>query len=239
MPANFTVIKQPKVSQEIVVQIKSMIKRGDLKPGEKLPSERQLAGLLGVGRSSLREAVNTLETLGFIEIKKRKGIFVRSVSATILNDPLLQILEEDQSKLPQLYELRKDIEMASSYWAAERRSQTQLAQIKSILQIMEKGAEMEQLSLKDDLDFHLTIAQASQNFLRIHILNNIFEISDIYIDFVRRNVIQEENNIALIYEQHEAIFKAIETKNSDAARTAMGDHLNWVNAKIRGFMPKQ
>ena len=81
-------IRQHKVTEEIVTQIKSLIKDGTLQPGEKLPSERMLCGLLGVGRSSLREALNILEALGFLEIKNRRGIFVHSVSLPLLCDPL-------------------------------------------------------------------------------------------------------------------------------------------------------
>ena len=101
----YTQIRPHKISEEIVNQIKSLIKDGKLQPGQKLPPERTLADLLGVGRSSLREAINILEALGFVEIRNRKGIFVRPVSSPIISDPLRQILEEDKSKLYELYEL--------------------------------------------------------------------------------------------------------------------------------------
>ncbi len=76
----FNAIQQPKVSEQIVQQVLALIKGGKFSPGDKLPSERELIQLLNVGRSSLREAINVLETLGNIEVCKRKGIYVRSVS---------------------------------------------------------------------------------------------------------------------------------------------------------------
>ncbi len=98
MSETFHIITPLKVPDEIVRHIKSMIKKGQLIPGEKLPAERTLARLFGVGRSTLREAMNTLSTLGFIEIKERKGAFVKSLGAAVIPDTVSQILDGDHQK---------------------------------------------------------------------------------------------------------------------------------------------
>ena len=228
----FSEIRPSKISEQIVEQVKMLIREGHLQPGQRLPPEKEFTQQLGVGRSSLREAINVLEALGYLEARKHKGVFVSSLSEPILNDPLRQILEEDQTKLPHLYDLRKDIELAASQKAAERRDSQDLKRLAACLNRMARDKEHHKLALQDDLQFHLAIAQATHNFLRLHVLKNIFEISNAYIDLVRVKIIGNEVNIPEIYSQHEAIFKAIEAKRALEARDYMETHLTWVETRI-------
>ena len=99
MDAVFKEVKVEKVSDKIVNQLIDLITEGKLLPGEKLPSERRLTDLFGVGRSSLREALNTLETLGFIEIKKRKGNYVKNMDGAVALNPLKKIMQVDQKPM--------------------------------------------------------------------------------------------------------------------------------------------
>ena len=235
----YSQIRPHKIPEEIVQQIKSLIKDGKLQPGQKLPPERTLSDLLGVGRSSLREAINILETLGFVEIKQREGIFIRPVSSPIISDPLKQILEEDKNKLYELYELRKDVELSAAYMAAKLRTRIDLANINKFLKRMEEDAQSSYLSLSDDLEFHLAIAQATHNFLRVHILKNIFDLSGDYIDFIRNKLVQEKIHVTLIFEQHKKIFQAIQSRDQDGARSIMNEHLTWVEEKWKEFGRKK
>lgn len=232
MSARFNKIMPQKVSGEIVKQIKALIKNGELNPGEKLPTERQLADSLGVGRSSLREAINTLETLGFVEIKKRKGIFVRSVSASMLSNPIKQILDEDNTKVFQLYELRKDIELASAFIAAKTCTKDNIDSLAEQVKKMETDTKDLVLDLADDLKFHLTIAQATKNFFRAHILKSIFDLSNEYMQYVQERVAHGKENLEAIFNQHEKLFKAIEAKNQEEAKAAMSNHLSWVESNL-------
>lgn len=235
MKSQFNEIRQPKISERIVDQVVGLIKDGHIRPGEKLPTEKEFINQLGVGRSSLREAIHMLETLGYVEVRKREGIYVRNVSSARLADPWRQILDEDHSKLPQLYDLRKDIELAASYKAAESRTEQDLKRIRTYLDNMASELEKGVLTLDDDLNFHLAIAQSTHNFLRLHILENIFELSNRYIDFVRVKVIQQVSNLPIIFSQHEDIFKAIEQGNPAQAQDRMMHHLCWVEHKIRSM----
>ncbi|GBC61316.1 FadR family transcriptional regulator [Desulfonema ishimotonii] len=226
-------IRAMKVSEEIAEQIRTLIKEGKLRPGQKLPPERAFAQTLGVGRSSLREAMNTLATQGFIEIRKRQGIFVSNISDTLITDPLRQILKEDNSELPHLYELRKDIEMASAWLAAERRTPEDLIQIRQLLENMEQGVKNGAISLRDDLDFHLAIAHATRNFLRVHVLKNIFGLSGEFLGVVLGKLSRKPGNLPVICSHHRAIFEAIEARDKDQAREQMRTHLTWVEEKWR------
>ncbi len=238
MDSVFNQIRPYKIPEEIVHQIKSLIKEGKLQPGEKLPPERTLAEHFGVGRSSLREAINILETLGFVEIKKRKGIYIRSVSSPIMSDPLIQILEEDESNLYKLYELRKDIELASTYMAAEHRTSSDLSKMLKPLKRMEEDAERAHFSLSDDVEFHLAIAQATHNFLRVHILKNILDLADDYMGLIAWKLIEETTGVFLILDQHKKIYEAVKKKDPHGARSMMEEHLTWVEEKWKAFGTK-
>ena len=232
-------IRPHRIPEEIVQQIKILIKEGKLLPGERLPAERVLADLLGVGRSSLREAISILETLGFVETRKRTGIFVRPVSSPIISDPLRQMLEEDKGGLYQLYEIRKDIELASAHVCATLRTKADLAAIKKPLVRMQEDSKKHHLSLAHDWDFHLAIAQATQNFLRVHILKNVFSLAEDFMAEVVRKLEEEKRGILSVVDQHTRIFEAIKKKDQESARAIMAEHLTWVEDKWKEFGTKE
>ena len=233
MDSIYKEIRVSKVSDEIVHQIKRLILDGKLEPGEKLPPEREFADLLGVGRSSLREAMNTLETLGYVEIKKRKGNFIKALSSSITLDPLSRLFDEKTETLLQLYEVRNDIEMASAYWAAIRRTEEDMARIENCLSQMKQSDEEERFWWKEDLSFHLAVARASHNFLRVHILKDLFDLSAKYIEEVLTRILLKSHNHAIVIEQHESIFRAVKEKTPEKAMSVMHTHFTWTNDKIK------
>lgn len=224
----FKKVKLQKISEEVAGQIRELIKEGKLQAGEKLPPERAFSELLGVGRSSLREAINILETQGFVESRKRQGIYVRSLGTSIISDPLVQLLREDSNKLLQLYEVRKDIELASAFSAAERRTKSDIEAIQRILAKMEDDARKVELGLYDDLEFHLAIARSGHNIFRNHMLKNIFDISEVHLQKVVAIMLAEKTRLLTLHEQHRQIFTAIEQQDPSMARAAMARHLGWV-----------
>lgn len=236
MDTVFKKIKLQKVSEEVADQIRDLIKDGKLQPGEKLPPERRFSEMLGVGRSSLREALNILETQGFVESRKRQGVYVCSISASIISDPLRQIITEDRSKLLQLYEVRKDIELASAYAAAQHRTDQDLDKMGGILDKMAADATDSRLVLYDDLDFHLALAQSGNNIFRAHILKNIFDLSDDRLQAVLAIMTGEKDRIQGLLEQHQVIFSAVQERDPVLARRRMGEHLAWVEEKWKEFM---
>ncbi len=233
----FKKIKPQKVTKEIADQIRSLIKEGQLQPGEKLPPERSFSEMLGVGRSSLREAINILETQGFVETRKRQGVYIRSLGSPLITDPLRQILEEDKHKLLHLYEVRKDIELASAFMAAKHCTSKDLSHMKKLLEQMENDAQKDDLKLQNDLGFHMAIAQSSKNVFRSHILKSIFELSSEYLHFITKILIKKSSGMTQqLFEQHNDIYEAIELKNQEKARTMMEAHLNWVEEKWKRFI---
>lgn len=236
MDTLFQEVQVEKVSDKIVEQLCALIQEGRLTPGNKLPSERQLIDMLGVGRSSLREALNKLETLGYVEIKKRKGIFVKSIDSTLQLEPLKKILLADKNKVVQLYEVRSDIEQASAHAAASVRTAADLDAIEKCLLRFEKGSDGLQFSWQRDLDFHCAIARASHNLFRVHATLGILDFAREFIQPLLENFANSTAHTATIVGQHRDIFEAIADEDADGARQAMKDHLDWTNQKLVEFL---
>lgn len=232
MEALFKEVQVDKITDKIVDQLEDLIKQGRLVPGNKLPSERQLIQMLGVGRSSLREALNKLETMGFVEIKKRRGIFVKSIDSTFRLEPMKRMMEENKNRIVQLYEIRGDLEQASAFAAAENRNEQDLAEIRQCLEKFE--SETRQIEFKWELDqaFHCAVARASHNFFRIHVVNSIFDFSKEFIKPIIERFAGFKENSAAIAGHHNAIFKAIKEKNREEAGRIMKEHLDWTNQRL-------
>ena len=114
----FKSIKRSRVSDEVANQIKNLISDGQLKPGDRLPPERELIKQFGVSRPSLREALNALVTMGFLEIKQSKRTFVKSVASERMEDPLSFLIKTDTQKIFDLIEVRKAMEAWGATQAA-------------------------------------------------------------------------------------------------------------------------
>ena len=232
----FSAIRQSKVSEDIVEQIKVLIRDGQLKPGERLPSERKLAQILEVGRSSLREAINSLAMMGLVEVRQRKGIFIGTVSTPLITDPLRQLASADKKAFTHLYDIRIDIEVASAMAAADHRSVEQLEVISTCLEAMHNAHGGYSYSTEGDLRFHLAIAEATDNFLRVHIIKEIFDIARSQLDAALETITTLQRNIDAIYQQHSEIYRAIADKNRQGAGAAMRSHLQWVKSELNTFL---
>ena len=232
MDTLFQEVQVEKVSDKIVEQLCQLIQEGRLTPGNKLPSERQLIDKLGVGRSSLREALNKLETLGYVEIKKRKGIYVKSIDSTLQLEPLKSVLQADQLKIVQLYEVRSDVEQAAAHAAATGHSAADLEEIQRCLAAFETEKGGQQFSWQRDLDFHCAVARASHNLFRLHVTLGILDFAREFIQPILESFAASAAHTATIIRQHREIFEAISAGDGEAARTGMKRHLDWTNQKL-------
>lgn len=232
----FNKINLQKITDEIADQLRTLITEGKLPPGDKLPPERTLAEMLGVGRSSLREALNILQTQGFVKSRKRKGVYVCNIGAAIVADPLQQVLREDKHKLLQLYEIRKDLEIATVAKAAELRSSKDVKMLEKQLNIMQEDSKQTRIELEKDVAFHLTIAQSTGNFFRSHILKSILDLCDVYLQYVVRHIVNDKQQILSVFDQHAQIFNAIKQRNPSLAQEAMKKHLTFVENQWKAYV---
>ncbi len=240
MTTVFKPIRPKKLSEEIVEQIKELISLGDLGPGQRIPSERELATFLGVSRPSVREAIMVLEALGFLESRHGGGTFVRSLADVTMADPLANMVERrDPRMLQALTEVRSGLETWSAYLAAKRAEKPEIARLRELYTTMEEQAQKGRWSSEIDLQFHLTITVASHNTLQVHILNTIQELFQTTIMEALGEFYSKEGHIELLLNHHREILEAIEDRDPERARKWMQLHLSQVEEKLAVFLQKE
>jgi len=227
-------IKQVKVSTLIVDQIKSHIIRGKLNPGDPLPSERELMKLFNVSRSSLREALKTLDAIGFVEISQRKRTRVKSIVPTGFIEPIRHLLKEDMDTILEVHDVRRCLESWNSYYAAERATKEDIELLSRNLESMEEGITKKQSLIDDDAAFHLAISSAALNKIQTHLMFSIYALIQSTV-----GICYETNESRDILEEHRAVYQAIKDKNPDLARQKMHMHLDKVLSRIYYFFEKK
>jgi len=238
MTTLFKPIRPKKLSEEIVEQIQARISDGHLKPGERIPSERNLASLLGVSRPSVREAMVMLETMGMIEARQGGGTYVRSLTENSLNIPLTEMLEKDPKLLRDLLEVRMGIECWSAYLAANRATDDDIQKIGSYIDEM-NNAVKKGWDPKLDCQFHDAIAAATHNTMQLHILNTVHNLFTATIELALQQFYSSQPEyIRVLLGHHQTIYDNIASKNADGARTAMEVHLQWVQEKLPRILEK-
>jgi len=221
-------IKPKRISEEIVEQIKNLIFQGKLKPGEKLLPERDLSRALNVSRVSLREALNTLQGMGLLEIQQGNRTFVRPITTLSLHDPLVSFIKGSSTAVLEMFELRKYLEIGCISLAAERAEREEVEELKRILHVMEDDVKKDRLGAKSDLDFHSTIARATHNIAYIHMMHTVYDLLKEELLIAWGSVFREKNRRRKLLGQHQNIFNAIEERNSPRAAQEGLAHLNFV-----------
>lgn len=229
----FNAIKRTKVSEDIVNQIKRLISEGKLKPGDKLPPERELIKQLGVSRPSLREALNALVALGLLEVRQAKRTFVRSVTSKLIEDPIGLLIKADEQKVFDLIEVRKAIETWSAYHAAQKASKEDIEKLETLVKQMQKAFEEGRSWEKEDADFHLAIAQATHNTIQVHIMSGIYDL----LKQSMAKVFVNRDQVRRLIDHHHQIFLAIKNRSPEKARKKTLDHLNFVEAELKKRTP--
>lgn len=220
-------INPKRISDQVFDQLRELIFRGDYQPGQKIMTERELAEALNVSRSSVREAINKLVTLRFLEQRQGQGTFVRSMDEAV-KIPLATVMETQDASLIDLLEMRMGIECTSASLAAQRANETDLDAIEKSIAEMEIDTRAGGLGTEGDLSFHMAIALATKNPLQIYIMKNV---SDFLHVGVRENLLhlyEDPENIVAIFQQHRAIYQAIRDGDAEAAFKTMQNHITYV-----------
>ena len=232
----FKKISPRKISDEIIEQFKEMLNKGELKPGDELPSERELAEMIGVSRPPLREALNALNTMGFIEIRPRSKIVVRSIVEKFLGDPVSMLIAEDMEKLFELLEIRRAMESWVAYSAAKRASREDIEKIGRIIEKDQENLRRKRDDAKTDADFHVSIAQATENTIFSHLMASCYHILWNTQIVSRETLFKKEGNRERIASQHVNIFKAIEARDPDRAAREARLHIDFVAEELRRLL---
>ena len=219
----FTPVKNTKVYECVVEQIKLMINTGQLKKGDKLPTEREMSEQLQVSRASVREALRALEVIGLIESKQGAGNFIKESFGGALFEPLSIMFTIENSTGDSIYEIREILELETVKLAAARISEEELMSMKKTVEEM-MNCDDESNNIELDKEFHYTIAKASRNMLIINFLQVISELNHEFIKDSRSKILVEKKNRARLMNIHYSIYEALKDRNSDKAYEAMKEH---------------
>ncbi|HEY8367761.1 MAG TPA: FadR/GntR family transcriptional regulator [Thermodesulfobacteriota bacterium] len=215
--------RRGKVTETIVRTLQERIARGELKPGEQLPPERQLAEAFQASRGSIREALRALELSGLIRSRQGGGNYVAQSLPSALTVPLGNYLARQRQALLDLYEARQMLEPRLAFLAAERATRADVERIREALARQERDLEAEDLDVAYDADrgFHLAIAEATHNqtFIRLHNY-----LSDL-VSESRRELVDSHARREQAIVDHRQIFEAIAAGDGPAASAAMLQHL--------------
>jgi GntR family transcriptional repressor for pyruvate dehydrogenase complex len=227
-------IRKERVSHRIALEICRMIREGDLRPGDSLPAERELARRLEVSRSSLREALRGLEIGGIVETRHGGGTFVREFSPFGVESPLAMVIETSHELVGDLWEVRRIVEPALAERAAVRATGEGIDWLARMLEdhrefYMREGTG--QIARRLDRDFHGAVARLSGNTSAeqvIQLINSLVHTGY----HAHRSFILERRRLA--YRRHLDILDAIKQRDPSLARKAMIDHLQEVEEYILG-----
>lgn len=230
-------IRVKRASDQIFEQLRDLIFRGELKPGEQLVPERELAQAFGVSRPTVREAINKLVTMGLVEHRQGQGTFVRSHEATREHNPLAAIIGQETS-LEDLLEVRMGLEAQSALLAAERATPEDIQRLEETLAAMEEEYVEGRLGIEEDVAFHMDLAYATKNPVQVYIMRSFHDLLHFGIEENLRHLWEDPANLPIIRQQHRRIFQAIKDHDPEAAYEAMKAHITFVLEYVRGHRLK-
>ena len=208
-----------RIYEKVVEKLKESISRGDILPGDPLPSERQLMDDFGVSRSSLREAFRVMELLGLIESVPGKGRFVRHPKPPTEDEKIIRL--EDSAVL-ELMEARRILDPAIAAESAMRATSSDLTRMLRVLTSTEKRLGDPNLRAQADFDFHLALAEATHNFVFVNITRMNFDLIMATHDKIYNLLDDKEAFLA----EHREMYEAILDHNVELAREMASNHID-------------
>jgi len=232
-----------RVYMQIVEQIKEQIKAGQLKQGSILPSERELAERMKVSRSSVREAITILESLGIIEVRQGKGSYVRDFRSQkpVDNyfDTFAFLFDIDPAQTLKLLQIRKILEPQAAALAAENATEQNLLDLRQALEEMKKASLREEVGEESDFQFHYLIAASTGNEI---LLKTLAAISDLMLKGLQQTSwmsLADRKREARTIKEHELIIEAIERNNALDAQDFMLKHLEEVESNFKKLLKEE
>ena len=208
-------IERTRVAEAVRDQLLALVESGELPVGSRLPSEHELARSFGVSRPVVREALGSLRSVGIIESRTGSGSFVRATTATHSGLLLAGRFSSDE-----LHEVRCEIEIPGAGAAAVRRTEEHLAVLQAIVAGHNERRSVEEW-VRDDLRFHVTLAEATGNRLQVRLVSELRELqSELSLTMARM-----AGGLDAPFDEHSAIVDAIGRRDPDGGRSAMRDHL--------------
>jgi GntR family transcriptional repressor for pyruvate dehydrogenase complex len=231
LKSDFESVRRDKVYEGVAKQIERLILK-KLQPGDKLPSERELVETLGVSRSSIRDAIRSLELMGMVEPRQGAGTIVRELSSESLANPLANALRRKEELIEELLEFRIMFEPQLAARAATRVSSTQVSEMEEILKRQEAKLRLGENTIAEDSEFHYAIALASGNSVVLKVLDTLMDL----LRDSRERSLQVSGRPQKSLAGHRRILSAIKRHDPQGAKEAMQRHIENVQEIVDRIM---
>ncbi len=230
----FLKVQSEKLSSAVVRQIELLILRGILRPGERLPAERELSERLGVSRPSLRDAVADLQDRGLLSSRPGAGIYVADVLGSAFSGALVQLFASHDEAVFDYIAFRRDMEGLAAERAAKLGSDTDLMVVDVIFQKMvaahAKRDPTDEAQL--DADFHMAIIEASHNVIMLHMMRSMYDLLRQGVFYNRQIMFKNRMTRDQLLGQHRAMNDGLQARDPVAARAAVEAHLAFVEESL-------
>ncbi|WP_432817395.1 FCD domain-containing protein [Sulfitobacter sp. JB4-11] len=228
----FQPITPEKLSHAVIRQIEQLILRGVLRPGERLPPERDLAERLNVSRPSLRDAIASLQGSGLLTARAGAGVYVAEVLGGAFSPALVALFARHDDAVFDYLSFRRDMEGLAAARAAKMASDTDLAVIQAVFDKMEtthtkRNAEEE---AQLDVQFHMAIIEASHNVVMLHMMRSMYDLLREGVFYNRQVIFSQRTSRMVLLDQHRAINAALQARDEAEARAAVEAHLDYVRS---------
>lgn len=217
---------------EVARRLRATIESGEIKPGDRLPTQQELCESYGVSRPVVREAISLLKSEGLVISQQGRGQFVNPDGASVFR---LEPRFDDRENLAQMFEFLLSVEVAASELAAVRRSEAELEKIRQALHRLERAVASKASGVDEDMAFHSAILQATHNEYFIGFSEFLDTRVRRLIRAARSNTARHEGLVEQVQAEHVAIFEAIERGDREAARRAAGRHLENAAERLRVY----
>ena len=224
-------IQSERLYEQIVSQIEQRIEKGELKVGDQLPSERELAEQFAVSRTAVREAVKALREKGLVEILAGRGTFITDGTSDKIRNSLGLLMKIGNTKgSANLVEVREILEPEIAALAATRITDEYIVAMQDAVNIMEvaTASNNSEAFVEADLDFHLALAEATQNPIIPALMDSVIDL----LREQRKRTGNVSGGLARGQYHHKIILEAVIKRDPDAARQAMQNHLQQVREDL-------
>jgi GntR family transcriptional repressor for pyruvate dehydrogenase complex len=216
----FEIIRKNKLYEEVARRLEKFI-REQLKPGDKLPPERQLTAMFGVSRSSVRDAIRALELIGLVEPRQGAGTVVRDLATHPPASPLTDALLTKRKQIDELLDVRLMLEPLLAARTAKHASAEELAEMEDILRRQKEKVSRSESTIEEDSEFHYNIALATGNSVILKIVDTLMDL----LRDTRERSLQVEGRMQKSLAGHRRVLAALQRRDAAAAEAAMRHHL--------------
>ncbi len=225
---SFTAVRRTRVFQDVAQQIQRLIVDGVLKPGDRLPPERELAERFAVSRGSVRDAIRTLELVGLVVPRQGEGTVVADLSSEALAMPIASVLLRKRELIAELLDIRKMLEPALAARAAAHASPEEIAHLEDILRRQREKVLRDEPTVEEDTEFLYAIAVAARNGV-------VRKVLDVLMDLLRETrsrSLQLQGRPQRSLAGHKRVLDAIKRRDADGAERAVRQHLQEIEAIV-------